>query len=132
MARSNPGGLRLGRGLAAVAAVVAVAVGSLTVANAATLSVSGGSVSTLEAGPCTDSSAPIDVQRYGIILYWAVTLSDIPQACQGKPIVVSANNNAVTGTSTGASSSTIQIGTNLYGGNPTFTVLIDGWVVPTS
>ena len=124
------GGRRRGWRLGAVAVAVLLAAGGLTAANAATLSVSGGSVSTATAGPCTTQR--IDLAREWLIVYYAVRLSNLPVSCQGKPIVVSASNNTITGTSAGATSSSVQIATTYSWTAPTFTVLIDGWVVPTN
>lgn len=125
---------RRGRGRlrAAVAGAVVLTLAGIGFANASTVSVNGGAVSTVQAGPCTDAAHPITVERLWFIVYYAVRLSGLPASCQGKPIVVSAANNTVTGTSTGATSSSVQIGTDYAWNAPTFTVLIDGWVVPTT
>ncbi len=128
--RANGMRQRALRGLIAVVGVAAIAVGGLTVANAATLTVNGGGVSTADAGPCT--TANINLQRNWILVYYAVTLSGIPESCQGKPIVVSASNDTINGTSSGATSSSIQIRTDVSWTAPTFTVLIDGWIVPVN
>ncbi len=128
--RANGVRQRALRGLVAVVGVAAIAVGGLSVANAATLTVNGGGVSTLEAAPCTTQR--INLQRNWLIVFYAVTLSGIPASCQGKPIIVSASNDSINGTSSGATSSSVQIRTDNSWTAPTFTVLIDGWIVPVN
>jgi hypothetical protein len=133
-ARRIPTGGRSRRRLAAVVCAAAVGIGCLTVADAATLAVAGPSVATSTATACTSGTQPIRVAPIGLLglLNWGVRLSDVPPSCQGKPIVVSANSNGVTGSSTGATGSSVDIGTDVFLGSPTFTVLVDGWVVATT
>lgn len=133
--------------LAAVVAVACLAVGGLTVASAAQLSVSSGGVSTADARPCLDNGT-VQATRTGsswawLIGYDAVTLA-LPTQCQGSARVVEVSVHGTTGqrarvasgTRTGLVASTrVDVSPNyggLFGGTQTLSITIDGWSIPVS
>jgi hypothetical protein len=122
------------RRLAALAAALADGVAGVTVANAATLGVNGGSVTTVQAGPC--STATLTLTRTGQFLFWhsGIRISNIPEACRNIPILLSSNDGSVTGSvPAGATSGSVDIATAWYWSNiRDYSVVFDGWHVPAS
>lgn len=123
--------------LLVLTALLSLGVAGLTVANAATLGVDGGSVTAVQGDPCTTET--IDVTRTQPVYFWifligyeGVRLTDIPATCWNQPISITAGNNDATGTSSGATSGTLEIDMNdRYATNTSvFHLVINGWAVP--
>ncbi len=124
-----------GRRGAAVAGALVLVLAGLGFANASTLTINGGTVSAAQAGPCTDAANPITLTQDGFILYGGVVLSGLPASCRGKAVEVSAASNQIRGSVPAGAplgSDTVYVDTSDYWLPRTFTVLIDGWVVPTT
>ncbi len=134
--RANGVRQRALRGLVAVVGVAAIAVGGLSVANAATLTVNGGGVSTLEAAPCTTQIAVSRANNVLVLWYSQVRLT-MPSECAGLPVYLVVDTGAgspprielPSGLSAGTH--TLTLSSNPFIWQTDFRLIVDGWEVDT-
>lgn len=132
--------------IAAVVAAACLLLGGLTVANAAQLSVDGGSLSTASATTCaaaiaSDATDP-QFDWIWFVGYRSVTLTGVPTECAGRPVqvIVYRTSNGVELTRSAVltlSAGTFVIPVNqAFGGwfTPAWglRMIVDGWVVTAS
>ena len=132
------------RRMAAVVAVLILAIGGLTMANAASLTVSAGSMSTATAAPCVAQLAltRTDPVFGGLFGYNSVTVMAVPATCAGLPLsltVYRPSGGAVIATGSVASLPTGNVRVpvsatygGIFGGTYTFALTINGWSVPVT
>lgn len=133
--------------LLAVVATACLLVGGLTVANAAQLSVTSGSISTASATRCaaaiaSDATDPELGWGFWLVGYHSVTLAGAPAECAGKPVQVIVYRTSNGGELTRSAVLTLSAGTfeipvnQAFGGwlAPSWGLgmIIDGWVVTAS
>jgi hypothetical protein len=139
-AHSEPARRARGRLRAAVAGALVLALAGLGVANASTLTVNGGTVSTAQAGPCASAvtvtrTEPVYLFLWFFLLgYEGVRVSGNLDGCRGREVAVRGVNGTpgVTGTIPTGGSTTVNLGTPRYDTGQTFVVTIDGWQIPAT
>lgn len=132
--RTGPTGRRFGRLLGAAVCVAAIGAGGLTVANAATLAVSGGQLSTVDAGPCTEQITASATGGVWFLWYSQVRVT-MPAACAGRPFSLVVDTGSSTpprvdrpgGLPAGATTLTLSSNPAIW--ETDFRVVIDGWEV---
>lgn len=129
-----------GRRRAAVAGALVLALAGLGVANASTLTVNGGAVSTAQAGPCASAVTVTRTEPvylflwFWVIGYEGVRVSGSLDGCRGREVVVRGTDGSPTATGSvpTTGSTNVNLATAQYGTTQAFVVTIDGWQIPAT
>jgi hypothetical protein len=123
--------------LLALVALVALAVGGLSVADAASLSIVTAPVSAIQAGPCTTATVPVATTGRWFLWYQGVSFQ-VPAACRNLPVAITVTTGATNpptaslpaGTPNGNVALTLSSSPWVW--QTSYALVIDGWHIPTS
>lgn len=131
--RTGPTGRRFARRLAAAVCVAAIGVGGLTMADAATLTVNGGGVSTVAAGPCAEQLTVTTAN--GVLLWYSQVRVTVPAACADRSFSLVVDTGASSPprvdrpAGLAAGTHTLTLPSTLWIWETDFRVVVDGWAV---